>query len=166
MKILNKFGKGYYSLSYNERVCLDYWFRNKEYDHKEIATKLTKNLKKPEKSAKDYKRALKRYGIVEAELPVLDVQKMGFEHKSIIFVKLTDSKEIEVFEETMKVNKTVRKLSLIKGSYDYFLECLSPSSVEHSKFVKYLYNCGMVSKLQILENIEDICVKTPVPLFS
>ena len=153
------------NLSYNEKVVLEYWIEHGEFNKKEIAKKLSKELKKPETSALYYKNRLKKFGVVRGEFPDIDIKAIGYNYFSTVMVKLISMKDIEIFKDTMMVIPDVRECYLVKGTYDYLLETMSATEKDHKVFLSYLRNMNMIEKIMIFEKQECLFSKPHLPVF-
>lgn len=153
------------NLSYNEKIVLEYWIKHGEFNKDEIAKKLGKDLKNPGMSALYYKNRLKKYGVVRGEFPDIDINAIGYKYFTTIMIKLTNISDLDIFKDTMAVLPEVRECYIVKGTYDFILEIMTPTEKHHKEFINYIRNMGMIEKIMIFEKQECVFSKPYLPIF-
>lgn len=156
---------GKVSLNYNDKVVLYEWLTNPTATYKKIAEKIKGSIN-PIDLIKFKRKQMKKTGLVEKETILLDESYFGLNYKSIVLIKLHDTNNISIFENTMKVLTSVRECRLVKGKYDYMLHTLNKDYADHMEFIKYIQNTDLVSKISTIEVVDEIIKKPQIPIFS
>ncbi|MEM0911970.1 MAG: Lrp/AsnC family transcriptional regulator [Pseudomonadota bacterium] len=69
-------------------------------------------------------KQLENDGIIQGYKTQLDVEKLGFEIKAVVFVVI-DFAQSEPFEQAVQQHKSISRCTAVTGDYDYLLEVVA-----------------------------------------
>lgn len=105
----------------------------------------------------------KHFGLIKKEYTVFNEEDFGYVISKEILVSLADKKDMTFFEDSMSIKKEVRKVSLVRGEYDYILSTLYRTESEYEEFREYLINMDVCRKIQTINLDKTVFEKTQFP---
>lgn len=154
---------GIISMDYNDKIVIHQAMTNASAANEDVAKLMSGDINKLE-AVKSRKKKIKQLGLIESETIQLNPKYFGLNYNAIVMVKLIDTKNMAIFEDTVKVLTDVRSCKLVKGEYDYVLHTLNKDYSDHTKFIEWLYNTDLISKINTMEIKNELLSKPQIPL--
>lgn len=80
-------------------------------------------------------KQLENDGVILAYKTQLDIEKLGFEIRAVVFVVI-DFEKSEQFEDAVQAHKSILRCAAVTGDYDYLLEVVAKNMREFDRLLR------------------------------
>ena len=121
-------------------------------DSRQSISELSRKTDIPSATLRDVLRRLKKRGIIDRHASLIDFKNLGFNIRTIIFLKSENKHNLLDF---ILSNKNVNSVQRITHGYDYLIETLFENLTDYVNFKEILHEFSIV-KLKEHHILEDI----------